>query len=336
MSLLLLNEDELRQIVTIGEAIKCVKAAFTASAEGRMHVPGHFALKLPEVKGEVQVKGTYLNDSLYYVIKVSSDFQDNQLINLPVRSGFTAVFDAATGFPVAIMVDNGYISLIRAGAAGALAADYLANPHLEYVAVIGSDDQAYMQLKSLLQVRQVKAVSVWADSPISADSYARTMIDDHDVNVKIASSIEAAVRPADLVITTNYSHQTVIKADWLKPGVHITAVGHTSRPKQKLNLDVLTRADVIVTDNYDQCATVGEIQSGLEAGVITKEDVQGELDELIIGQIPGRTQPDQITIADLTGLDTQDTIVATLALEKAFFLDLGQRLANGSTVTTYH
>ena len=90
MSLLLLNEDELRQIVTIGEAIKCVKAAFTASAEGRMHVPGHFALKLPEVKGEVQVKGTYLNDSLYYVIKVSSDFQDNQGDATP-PSGFACI-----------------------------------------------------------------------------------------------------------------------------------------------------------------------------------------------------------------------------------------------------
>ena len=336
MPLLLLNEDELRQIVTIGEAIKCVKAAFTASAEGRMHVPGHFALKLPEVKGEVQVKGTYLNDSLYYVIKVSSDFLDNQLINLPVRSGFTAVFDAATGFPVAIMVDNGYISLIRAGAAGALAADYLANPHLEHVAVIGSGDQAYMQLKSLLQVRHVKAVSVWADSPISADSYARTMVEDHDVDIKIATSIEGAVRLADLIITTSYSRQSLIKADWLKPGVHVTAVGHTGHAQQKLHLDVLERADVIVADSYDQCATVGEIHNGLEAGVITQEDVQGELDELVIGQIPGRTQSDQITVADLTGLDTQDTVVATLALEKALFLDLGQRLANGSTATTYH
>ena len=138
MSLLLLNEDELRQIVTIAEAIECVKAAFTASAEGRMHVPGRFALNLPEVKGEVFVKGTYLVDAPYYVVKVNSDFQNNLALNLPARSGFTAVFDAVTGFPEAIMIDNGYISSIRAGAAGALAADYLANQHLENVVVIGS------------------------------------------------------------------------------------------------------------------------------------------------------------------------------------------------------
>ena len=148
MSLLLLNEDELRQIVTIAEAIAGVKTAFIASAEGRMHVPGAFTLKLPEVKGEVQVKGTYLNEAPYYVVKVNSEFQDNPSINLPVGSGFTAVFDAATGIAAAIMIDNGYISTIRSGAAGALAAQYLANPHLQNVAVLGSGDQAYMHLKA--------------------------------------------------------------------------------------------------------------------------------------------------------------------------------------------
>jgi ornithine cyclodeaminase len=235
------------------------------------------------------------------------------------------------------LIDNGYISSIRAAAAGALAANYLANQHLQHVAVIGSGNQAYMQLKSLMQVRQVSTVSVWADSPVQADSYARKMIEDHDLDITIAPSIEQAVPAADLIIAATYSQKPLIRATWLKPGVHITAIGTTKQPmKRELYLDVLQRADVIVTDSDSQGKAAGEVHYGLKVGAIPPAKVQGNLGQLITGQIPGRTDPDQITLADLTGLDTQDTVVATLALEKALFLDLGQRVADGATTTPTH
>lgn len=327
MSLLLLNEDELRQIVTISEAIDAVQTAFTALAEGRMNVPGDFSMNLPEVKGDVQVQGTYLNQAPYYVISISSYFQDNPALNLPYQSGLTCVFDAATGFPAAIMVDNGYLATIRAAAAGALAADHLANQQIEHVAVIGSGYRAYMQLKSLITVRQIRTVSVWAPSRTGTDNYVNSMIEDYELDIRLAPSIEAAVRVADLIITVEGGQENLIKADWLKPGVHITSIGCNGFLKQELETSVLARADVIITDDFEQCAAFGEIRPALAAGTITKEDVQGDLGDLIIGKIPGRTHPDQITVADLTGLEVQDTVVATQALQKARFLGLGQRVA---------
>jgi ornithine cyclodeaminase/alanine dehydrogenase-like protein (mu-crystallin family) len=113
MPLLLLNEDELRQIVTINEAIDSIEVAFTALGRGQLDVPGDFALQLPNVKGEVQVKGTYFHDTPYFVIKVRNDFYNNLTLNLPIHNGLTAVFDATTGFPAAIMIDNGYLASIR-------------------------------------------------------------------------------------------------------------------------------------------------------------------------------------------------------------------------------
>jgi ornithine cyclodeaminase len=335
MPLLLLNEDELRQIVTIAETIDAVETAFAALAENRINVPGNFALTLPEVKGEVQVKGAYLDEAPYYVIKIGSDFHDNPTINLPTQSGLTVIFDAATGFPAAVMLDNGYLTRIRAGAAGALTAKYLANESLDRVAVIGSGYQAFIQIKSLKTVRHhIGLVSVWGRTPIKVDNCARRIVEDHDLNVEIASSVEAAVREADIVITATASEVPLIQADWLKPGVHIIAVGSDSPHKQELHPDVLKRADVIIVDKLEQSTVVGEIHHGLAAGTITQADIQGELGDLIIGKIPGRTHPDQITIADLTGLDTQDATVATLALEKALFLGLGQRVV--SSTIDYH
>lgn len=329
MPLLLLNEDELRQTLTISQVIEAVEDAFAASAESRMNVPGNFTLTLPEVQGEVDVKGAHLQETPYYVVKVASIFKNNPAVNLPPKSGLLAVFDAATGFPAAIMVDNGYLSNIRASAAGALAAKYLANENINHVAVLGTGSQAYMQLKSLMAVRQFSEVWVWDRSPLNADNYARRLVEDHDLNIQIASSVEEAVQQADIIITATASEQPLLRAKWLKSGAHITAVGSNTPTKQELHLDVLTRADVIIVDNFERCAISGEIHHGLESGTLSRQDIQGELSHLIVNKISGRTHPDQITLADLTGLDSQDAMVATLALEKALFYGLGQRIEVG-------
>ncbi len=329
MPLLLLNEDELRQTITIPEAIDAVEAAFAASAEGRMNIPGNFTLNLPDVNGDVDVKGTYLREAPYYVIRVGSNFHDNPTINLPAKSGLITVFDAATGFPAAIMIDNGYLTDIRAGAAGALAAEYLANKEIEHVTVIGSGSQAYVQLKSLMSIRNVASASVWAHSPLDADNYARRLVEDHDINIQIASSIESAVRKADIIITATSGEHPLIEAEWLKPGVHINAVGNNNPTKQELHTNILERIDVIIVDSLEQCVTSGEVHHGLKSEAIHRDDIQGELGSLISGKITGRTDVNQVTLADLTGLDSQDAVVATLAMEKALFLGLGQRVEVG-------
>ncbi|MBN1220013.1 MAG: ornithine cyclodeaminase family protein [Anaerolineae bacterium] len=331
MPLLLLNEDELRQIITVAETIEAVEAAFIAQAEGRMNVPGDFVLNLPQVKGEVQVKGAYVDETPYYAVKVGSNFRDNPTINLPRQSGLMIIFDAATGHPAAIMFDNGYLTNLRAGAAGALTAKYLANEQLDRVAVIGSGNQAYAQIKALLSVRpNIGTVAVWGPTPVNVDSYARRIVEDHDLNVEIAPSIAAAMQDAAVIITTTPSHKPLIRAEWLKPGAHIIAVGSDKPNKQELHPNVLQRAEVIIVDNFEQCATVGEIHHGLATGAIGRENVQGNLGDLIVGNIPGRTHPAQITVADLTGLDSQDAAIGALALEKALFLGVGQRVASSA------
>lgn len=329
MSLLLLDEDELRQTITITEAIDTVEKAFAASAAGRLHLPGVFTLNLSEVKGEVEVTGIYMQEAPFYVVKVDSHFLDNPTMSLPARSGLLAVFDAATGFPAAIMVDNGYLTDIGAGAVGALAARYLANQDIACVAVIGSGNQAYIQLKALMTVRNISFVLIWDHSPLNADNYVRQMMEDHDLNIQIAPSIEAAVQQADIIITATASQQPFLKARWLKPGAHITAVGINAAAKQELYPDVLQRADVVIVDSLEQSSTQGEVYRALNSNALSQNDIQGELGSLIIGKIRGRAHKEQITVADLTGLKSQDTALATLAMEKALFFGLGQRVELG-------
>jgi ornithine cyclodeaminase len=329
MSLLLLTEDELRQAITISETLEVVKSALVALAENRIDIPGDLNLQLSEVGGDVAVKGAYLQETPYYVIKINNDFKHNPKINLPRKSGVLVVFDAATGFPAAVIADNGYLASFRSGVVGAVAADYLANPASGRVAIIGSGDQAYIQLKALMAVRKINLALVWGRSPLNVDEYARRMVEDHDLNIQIAPSVKEAVQQADIVITATASQTPLIKADWLKPGVHVTAVGSNRPLKQELEVEVLKQAEVIVADNLQQGIKLGEIHHGLQTGAITLKHIQGELAALVAGKIPGRTRADQITLADLTGLEALDAVVATLAMEKALYLGVGQRLELG-------
>jgi ornithine cyclodeaminase len=326
MTILLLNEDELRQTINLAEAMQAVESAFIAAAEGRFDIPGSFRLTLAEVGGEVHVKGAYLQDAPYYAVRIGNNFRHNPQINLPAQSGLIAVFDAATGFPAAILLDNGYLSIVRAGVVGGLAAKYLAHPTPEKVAIIGTGRQAFIQAKALMVVSRVKEMHVWGLTPLEVDSFARRLVEDHDVIPVIAPTIEEAVRGADLIITATPSREPLLQAEWLKAGAHITAAGSSSPEQQELHPNVLRRAEVIIADNLEYCATRGEIHHALAAQSITRADIQGELGHLLAGHIPGRTSPGQITLADLTGLDWQDAVIATLALDKALFLGLGQRL----------
>jgi ornithine cyclodeaminase len=327
MSLLLLNEDELRQIITITEAITALEQAFVASAKDQRNISDSFVLNFPEVNGEATVKGSYIQETPYYIIKISSTFHDNPNSELPAESGILAVFDAATGFPVGLMVDNGYLANIRAGAVGALAAKYLANDEAELAVVIGSGSQAYIQLKSLLAVRAIKKVLIWDQSPLNAENYVRHLVEDHQLDIEIAPSVEEAVAQADILIAAASSQQPLVRESWLKPGVHITAV--SSAATQTLYPAVFQRADIIIAANLEQSLAQGEIGRALAQKLISRADVAGELSSLIVGKISGRTRPDQITVADLSGLKEQDIVLASLALEKALFFGLGQRIEMG-------
>lgn len=318
MALLLLNEDEIRQTVNLSEAIAVIEAAFVASAENRIKIPGSFSLDLPEVDGSVEVKATYLQNAPYYVVKVGNQFINNPEINLPANSGMITLFDAATGFPAAVLLDNSYLTNVRTGVVGALATQYLANKEASRIAVIGSDQQAFLLLKSLISVRTVNRVTVWGNTPLAADAYARRMVEDHDVNIEIAASVEAAVASVDIVLVAEAQQSQLIKADWLRPGTHVTVLGNPQNHPANPDTQLLDRADVVVVDSL-----------GRAAASSTGRQLQGELSGLILGRIPGRTRTDQVTVAELGGLDWQDAVIATLALDKALFLGLGQRIEFG-------
>jgi ornithine cyclodeaminase len=130
------------------------------------------------------------------------------------------------------------------------------------------------------------------------------------------STVEEALTDADVVITVTASREPLIRADWLAPGAHVTAVGSDGPDKQELEAAVLGRADLVVADSRAQCARIGEIHHALDAGALEELEVV-ELGEITAGRRPGRSSEEERTVADLTGVGVQDVAAAALVLENA-------------------
>ena len=315
MSLPSLDEQTLRARVSPPAAVAAIREAFRADGEGRTAVPAVINLPIPGTRGEFHVKTAWVSGVPFVAVKVASGFYDNPALGLPTGSGMMALFDAATGMPAGLLFDNGFLTDIRTGAAGAVAADCLARRDVDTVGVIGSGVQARHQIACLREVRTFRRLAAWSIDRPGLEAYCAEMRDAYGLDAAACPSAEEACRAADILVTATPSHEPMVRADWLKPGLHITAVGSDTPGKQELDAACLARADVVVVDRLAQCARFGELSHAIAAGLLREEDVRGQLGELVAGRKPGRTREDEITVCDLTGVGFQDTAIAALAWE---------------------
>ena len=313
MGLPSLDEPTLRALISPAGAVAAIREAFRADGEGRTAVPAVINLPVPGTRGEFHVKTAWVDGVPLVAVKVASGFYDNPALGLPTGSGLMALFDASTGMPLGLLFDNGFLTDIRTGAAGAVAADVLARRDARTVGVIGSGVQARLQVACLREVRRVDRVIAWSIDPPGLELYCDEMRAAYNIEAVAAKSAEAVCDAADILITATPSREPLVRVEWLRPGTHVTAVGADTPGKQELEAACLARADLVVVDRLAQCARVGELSHALAAGLLREADVQAQLGEIVAGRKPGRTSGDQITICDLTGVGFQDTAIAAMA-----------------------
>jgi ornithine cyclodeaminase/alanine dehydrogenase-like protein (mu-crystallin family) len=313
----LLLEPEIRELIGPRQALREVKEAFARLGRREATLPGVIALDMPGGSGEVHVKAAYLHGAPSFVLKEAGSFPANAKSGRPPGSGVMLVFDAVTGYLEAVLFDNGYLTDLRTGAAGALAADLLSNPLVTQVGVLGAGVQARYQLEALLLVRKPQRVVVWSRSEERAAAYAREMQERFSLPVEPTGAVYQAVEGSEVLITTTPTSEPLVREDWVMKGTHITAVGSDAPGKQEVFALVLAKADRVVADSLAQCLSYGEIHHAVEAGAIKPEDVYGELGELVTGAKPGRERLDEITVADLTGVGIQDAAVAGFVTAEA-------------------
>jgi ornithine cyclodeaminase len=324
---LILTEAELRGCVTLDrEVVDVVEQAFAALARGGVVMPPILSMAIPDKHGEVDVKTAYVPGLPAFAIKVSSGFFANPKHGLPSLNGLMMLLDSDTGIVRAVLLDNGYLTDMRTAAAGAVATRHLAPRAVATAGVIGAGAQAELQLRGLRLERDFRRALVWARDPRKSEEFAARMCATLALDVQTAASAEAVVREASVVVTTTPATEPVIRAEWLHPGLHITAMGSDAPNKNELAPDVLKVAR-FVCDRVTQSRSVGELRAAIAAGVIGAEAQPDELGQICAGIKPGRQYEDEFTVCDLTGTGIQDTAIANHALRIAAERRLGQRIA---------
>jgi ornithine cyclodeaminase len=309
----IIEEAALRAAVTPARAVAAIRDAFRADGDGRTRVPAVINLDIPSARGEFHIKTAHIDGVPHVAVKIASGFYDNPSRGLPSGSGLMAVFDAATGLPVALLLDNGFLTDIRTGAAGAVAAEVLARGAIGTVGVIGSGLQARHQVRCLRTVRAFSRIVAWSPTRARLEAYCAEMRAE-GYDMRAAAGPEEVCAEADVLVTATPARDPLIRAAWLRAGMHVTALGSDSPGKQELDPECFARADLIVADRLAQCSAFGELRHALERGLLTPSDVHGELGAIVAGHKAGRTSDTQITIADLTGAGFQDTAIASAAL----------------------
>ena len=324
----ILTEAILRDLVTVDlSAIDVVERAFAALASGKVVMPPILSMAIPEANGEVDVKTAWIPGFDGFAIKVSPGFFDNPKIGLPSLNGLMILFSARTGLVEALLLDNGYLTDVRTAAAGAVAARHLAPSRVETAGVIGTGVQARLQLQAAHLVRPFREALVWGRDRAKAEACAADIAAALGIAARYESDAARLVSMSQLVVTTTPAEHPVLRADWVHPGLHVTAMGSDQAGKNEIEAAALTAADLYVCDRVSQCEVLGELRSAIAAGTWTG-GTPPELGEIVTGARQGRVSDDQVTICDLTGTGAQDTAIATFAVEAA------RRAGVGSVIST--
>jgi ornithine cyclodeaminase len=321
VSVAILHESILRDCVGIERpSLDCIAESFGWLQDGRAMVPPVAHVEAADRHGEIDIKTAYVRGVDRFAVKIASGFPGNAARGLPTGSGMMVVFSAETGFCEAVLLDNGYLTDLRTGLAGAVAADRLAPRDVGTVGILGSGVQARYQLLSLALVRKISRVMVWGRSREHVAKYVDEMQSRHGIRIDVAKSPEDLVRQSSLLITVTASRSPIVRAEWMQPGLHITAAGADFPGKQELDAAVLERADRLFCDRLEQCRRMGELQHWRSDRPLAAV----ELGAVIRGVAPGRLRDSEITVCDLTGVGVQDTAIADrgCAVAKAKYPEL--------------
>ena len=320
---LLLDRATVGSLLTLDDCIAAVERAFGAHARGEslttelLHVDG--------LGGEFHVKAGGLKaPRAYFACKVNGGFFQNRArFDLPNIQGLILLYDATNGVPLAVM-ESATVTILRTGAATAVAARYLARRDARVATICGVGTQGMVQLRALQRVLPLTTVHAWSRDLARATRFAEKMSAELGLDVRPASDLAAATRASDAIVTCTPAKTWFLGRDHVRPGTFIAAVGADSPDKQELE-PALVAASSVVCDITAQCAEVGDLHHAIAARLMDAAAVAGELGAVVAGLAPARRDDAETIVFDSTGTALQDAAAAALVYEKAVQAGRGTR-----------
>ena len=314
MEPLIFHLDRIKEVLTRLDLIPAIEEGFVAYSEGRATVPPVGELIFDQPPGDVHIKYGYISGDDYFTIKVATGFYQNFKYGLPNSSGLMLLFRQSTGQPVAVLLDQGFLTNIRTAVAGAIAAKYLAPKKVSCIGILGAGIQARKQLEYLKKVVDCREVLVWGINQQELVSYENDM-GSEGFHITTTLDVGEVAGKCNLIVTATPSQYPLFQADQIGPGTHITAVGSDTPTKNELEPGILQNADIVVADSIQQCLSRGEIYQALKAGQLNRSAIV-ELGQVIMNRKFRRRDENQLTVADLTGVAVQDIQISKAVFEE--------------------
>jgi len=322
----ILTRGELSPLLVTTEYIEGVEYAFRQHAEGRSFGTAMIHGDTPnDVEFHIKAGGLQWKGKAFYALKANgSSFRNRELRGLPNILGAILLFDAESGYPLAIM-DSSELTRQRTAAGTAMALKYLAPAGAQTLLLCGCGVQGRIHLKYLNQVLRLERVLAYDVRPEAARAFAGDMEKEFGLPVGAVTDLSEAAPQSRVIVTCTPSRVPFLRAADIRPGTTIAAVGADSPAKQEIEADLL-RGRKVVVDILRQCAAAGELHHALKEGLIKESDVHAEIGEIVAGKKKGRENAEEIIVYDATGTAIQDTAAAILVYEKAEAGDIGLKI----------
>ena len=315
----ILDAKQVRGLISMDDAIKGVREAYKLYSTGKAGLWPIITHDFKTGCSDMDIKSGYMEDAGIYGLKILGWNKDNtKLLGTPALAGLIVVMDIERQQPTGIL-EGTPVTSYRTGAAGAVAAQLLANPESEKAVIVGAGAQGRAQLLGLSKVmKNLKSVAVIDKTAEAAESMVKEVSTDYPqltLSAQPFGSMEKFVREADIVVTCTPSRTPFIGKGWLKKGAHINTIGADAPGKQETDAELAASAKIFC-DSRIQVSQKGECQHAVRLGLVKPEQIT-EIGEVIAGLKPGRTSKDEITMFDATGMAIQDLITAKLVLGRA-------------------
>ncbi len=320
--MLLLNQNDVMRVLDMAPCMEVVEKAFAELASGTAVLPPRINLFTGEGLGLYMP--AYLKEMGALACKVVTSYVNNPAKHkLPTIMGKVLLQNPETGDVICIM-DGGYLTAVRTGAASGVATRYLAREDRgQKVGIFGAGAQARTQLQAMTVARDIARAYVYDVNDELVGQFITDMASLLQLDIVRAASADQILEEADIICTASSSPTPIFDGSKVREGTHINGVGSHTPKARELDTAIIKRSKIIA-DSYDACLNeAGDIMIPIQEGAIDKSHLSAELGEVITGKKPGRTDVREITLFKSNGLAIQDVAAAKLVYDKAVQADIG-------------
>jgi ornithine cyclodeaminase len=322
----LLTEDDVKSLLPMADLIDTMESALARFSAGEVLQPVRSVLMVGPTRAYFGLMPAYIPHAPALGAKLVTVFNDNHARGLPSHLATILLLHPSTGALVALMGGR-YITECRTAAVSAVTARHLARAGASTLGIIGSGVQARSHLEALGHVRSLREVRVWSPNAHSRERFVRDTSGVVSAQVEATATAEAAVSGADLLVLATSSPDPVVRTEWVSQGAHVISVGACRPDQREMDPDLVARSRLFVDSRQAALVESGDVVQGVKEGRFDASHVAGEIGEVVLLRVQGRTSPDEITIFKSLGMAVEDVASAHLVLQRAEATEMGTVLS---------